>query len=576
MSADDDLRIKPGHIRDRKAPRRARSFVAQALAATNKAGGFASGSRRSSTRGSNFGRGRAASLQAMARLPRRARLVTVKARVVRQGGRGAPLATHLGYLRRDGVTRDGAPGRLFDEAGDDADPRAFAERCDGDRHHFRFIVSPEDAGELADLRSYTRDLMATAERDLGTRLDWVAIDHWNTQHPHIHILVRGRADDGENLVISRDYIAGGFRARASDRATLELGARSDLEIRRSLEREIEAERWTGLDRALARSANDSVIDLRPEATRTGGDDQSVRIGRLRKLERLGLATPLGPAQWRLADGLEPRLRALGERGDVIKRLHRALAATGRDRGAETYVLSAEPERPVIGRLAARGLDDELKGTAYAVVDTTDGRVRHLTFPDLNAASDARPGAIVELRHFTDAKGQGRTALAVRSDLGLEAQVVATGATWLDRRLLDRETLALSRDGFGGEVQAALAARTDHLVAEKLARRQGQQVVFARDLLATLRQRELDGVGARLAAETGLAYRKPTDGDAVTGVYRRRLDLASGRFAMLDDGLGFALVPWKPSLERKIGRNVSGVMLPGGGEWSLGRKRGLSI
>jgi hypothetical protein len=96
--------------------------------------------------------------------------------------------------------------------------------------------------------------MDQASRDLGTRLDWVAVDHWNTEHPHIHILVRGRADDGSDLVISRDYIGSGLRARAGDLVTRELGPRSELEVRRGLEAEVKAERWTRLDRSLAREA----------------------------------------------------------------------------------------------------------------------------------------------------------------------------------------------------------------------------------------------------------------------------------------------------------------------------------
>ena len=194
--------------------------------------------------------------------------MVIKARVVRHQGtrfRSAPLAKHIAYLKREGVTRDGADARMFDATSDAADERAFAERCEDDRHHFRFIVSPEDAAELADLRAFTRELMADAERDLGTKLDWVAVDHWNTDNPHVHVLVRGRADDGQDLVISRDYISRGFRDRAAERVTLELGPRSEQEIRSALEKEVEAERWTSLDRALRDIADEGggVADLRP-------------------------------------------------------------------------------------------------------------------------------------------------------------------------------------------------------------------------------------------------------------------------------------------------------------------------
>ena len=186
----------------------------------------------------------------------------VKARVVRQMRSAGALRAHIGYLKRDGVTRDGSPGKLFDAAGDDADGRAFAERCEGDRHHFRFIVSPDDAAELSDLRTFTRELMDQAARDLGTKLDWVAVDHWNTEHPHIHILVRGLADDGADLVISRDYIGSGLRARAGELVTRELGPRSELEVRHNLEAEVSAERWTKLDRAGAFAGSDRRPSVR--------------------------------------------------------------------------------------------------------------------------------------------------------------------------------------------------------------------------------------------------------------------------------------------------------------------------
>src|SRR6202007_1193676 len=130
----------------------------------------------------------------------------------------------------------------------------FADRCNDDRHHFRFIVSPEDAAQLSGLKTFTRDLMDQAARDLGTKLDWIAAEHWNTDNPHIHVIVRGVADDGRDLVISRDYISEGLRARAGHLVTLDLGPRNDLEVRRRLNAEIDSDRWTGLDRALAAEA----------------------------------------------------------------------------------------------------------------------------------------------------------------------------------------------------------------------------------------------------------------------------------------------------------------------------------
>jgi hypothetical protein len=233
-------------------------------------------------------------------------------------------------------------------------------------------------------------------------------------------------------------------------------------------------------------------------------------------------------------------------------------------------------QPIVGRLIARGLDDELRGTAYAVIDGVDGRAHHVRLPDLHAASDAKPGGIVELRRFEDAAGRQRIALAVRSDLPIEAQIQAGGATWLDRQLIGRHPVPLASRGFGHDARDAMDARVEHLIAKGLAKRQGQRVIFARDLLDTLRRRELETTAARIGSSAGLPYHPATEGESVAGVYRQRLDLASGRFAMIDDGLGFCLVPWSPSLERHLGRKVSGIAQASRVEWSFGRTRGPTI
>lgn len=582
VSRDDDFRIRPGRIKHgNKGARRPKSFVGEVMQAARKAGltgkrfGRAAGVKGHST----FGRGSQAVLSFGARST--ARRVVVKARVVRHTGKrftAAPLARHITYLKRDGVTRDGQDARLFNASSDDADAKDFAQRCEEDRHHFRFIISPEDAAEMEHLKGFTRDLMWDMEHDLGTKLDWVGVDHWNTDNPHIHVLVRGRADDGEDLVISRDYISRGLRQRAAARVTLELGPRSEQEIRASLLKEVEAERWTSLDHELRQVADDhaGIIDLRLEGEGTR-DYSQLLVGRAAKLERLGLAEALGPAQWNLKPGLEPALRELSIRGDIIKTMHRAMTVHGRDADVSGFALhDDEPQEPVLGRLVERGLQDELKGTAYAIIAGVDGRTHHLQFANLDVTGDAESGAVVETRVYEDGKGAPRLSLAIRSDLSIEEQVTAKGATWLDRQLLTKDP-ALSHGGFGAEVREAMGKCADHLAEMGLAQHKGRGVSFSPDLLATLRRRELDDASAKLATETGLAHHSSAEGEHVTGIYRQRVILASGRFAMIDDGLGFQLVPWRPALEQRLGQHVTGTLTPGGGiDWSFGRSKGLGL
>lgn len=592
--ADDELEPRPGPIGQRGGGKS--SLAGQVLRAARR-GGLTPLHRRG--RGGTgkvgaSGRGRAAAL-AMRRGGGDRRVV-VKARIVRHKGvrfRGAPLTRHLAYLAREGVTRDDVPARLFDAGGDAADGEAFAGRCGEDRHHFRFIVSPEDGAELADLRAFTRELMTDMARDLDTPLDWVGLDHWNTDNPHAHVLVRGKTGRGEDLVIDRGYMAHGLRGRAEARATIELGPRSEQVIERTLAREVAAERWTELDRRLARLAErDGVIDLRPDVMGPSVRGPAVRgpsvkegrdphhgflVGRAAHLARMGLARPVGEGRWIIADVAEPTLRALAERGDIIKTMHRALAEGGRVFDRARLAIHGEAEVPeVVGRLAARGLHDELTGTAYAVVEGIDGRAHHCRFGDLEATGDVAPGGIVALRRWTDGRGRGRSSLDVLSDLSLSGQVSARGATWLDRTLVGGRQ-GVPGPGFGQEVAAALEARARYLAGEGLASHDGKGWRFAPGLLAHLRRRDLVEAGRELAAQAGRVFHEVGEGDVVAGICRRRVTLASGRFALIDNGLGFQLVPWQPALEQRIGQDVAGRVLARGTiDWSFARPRGLSL
>lgn len=576
MKSDDDIRIRPGRIRSRGSER-TKPAIFQAIAAAERAGGMVSKRGRiQAPRASTFGRGRAASVIAAHRSPTNSRIVIVKARVVRHSAR-VSLGTHLKYLERDGVTRDGENGKLFGSEGCEVEADLFAERCEDDRHHFRFIVSPDDALEMADLKSFTGELIGQVEKDLGTRLDWAAVDHWNTAHPHIHIMVRGIGDDGNDLVMSRDYIRSGVRDRAAHLITRELGQRTEIDIRRSLEKQVEAARWTEIDRALVRSAQrDGLIDTAPEAGIQLNINHTLKVGRLHKLQHLGLANEVSPGQWTLSGNAEQVLRDIGARGDIIKRMHTVMSGRGIDRDTASYALEPTPGRAVVGKLVERGLHDELSGTAYAIVDGIDGRTHHLQFSDIEATGDGKTGAIVELRQYKDRKGRSRTALAVRSDMELQSQITASGATWLDHRNLDTRSSDLGR-GFGTEVGKAMEDRAQHLVDEGLARRQGQRIIFARNLLDTLKVRELDSAAEQFSKEVGLPYTPSKPGEYVAGTVRQRLTLASGRFAMIDNGLGFSLVPWTPSLDKQLGKHISGVMRSNGGvDWSLGRGRDLGV
>jgi len=325
----------------------------------------------------------------------RGRRVTVKARVVKVGGKLDKVTAHLRYIERDGVARDGAPGRLYSTFSDEVDGATFVARQGGDRHQFRLIVSPEDGAEFDNLRPFTRDLMAQMERDLGTTLDWVAADHHDTGHPHTHIVIRGRCEDGKTLNIAGDYIAHGIRHRASEIMTHALGPQTEREVADQLAREVDAERFTRLDKALMENAIDQHVDLRLVGD---GDPafQQLLIGRARTLETMGLAAREGPLVWRLEENAHDQLVEMGRRGDIIRTMHHAMSQAGIERRPELYEVegSAGIAAPVVGRLVRYGASDEFHERRFVIVDGLDGRTHYVDIGE--ARTPMLIGAVVRL------------------------------------------------------------------------------------------------------------------------------------------------------------------------------------
>jgi type IV secretory pathway VirD2 relaxase len=706
MARDDseNFRIRPGRSRNGGARinLRTQPFLKQVQIAVRKAGGdprrIGSGARSGGGReGERTGRfnARGRGAKVVASFPRsssdggwqrdsagrfRARRVVVKARVVRlnpQGRNARPpkmrstvsraVDAHLRYLERDGVTRDGEQGKAYSAFENQADGKAFVERGREDRHQFRFIVAPEDATEMADLRGFTRDLMRQMELDLNTRLDWIAVDHHNTGHPHTHIMVRGVLDDGRILNIAGDYIAHGVRHRASELVTRELGHQSEIELQTKLQNEVEAERLTRLDKMLlSEQQEQGVIDLRPGegATFLVRENRNLMIGRVRHLERYGIATELEPGRWSLSDRAEQVLKDLDHRNEAINSIHRALTRNGlaEERGVGQFALHGEGlGEKIVGRVLAKGLaGDEMGERVYLVVDSIDGRVHHMEFKhpsrieevgrdliieaapivsgprpaDRNIAANAadgdgiyRPSRHLERIHDNferqgkdpeafirshvrrlealrraghvdriDADhwkvpkdivergqvydlSQGGDGLRIRtlSVIGLDRQIASDGATWLDRQIIAEDRSEIRDSGFGREVNKAISRRARRLVEMGLATAKDGNVRVPVDTVASLERREVERVGHQMARERGLTYMPANAGEYVSGRLAGVASLVSGRFAMIENGLGFQLVPWQPLLEKHIGRHITSLQREDGGiEWTLGRNRGLSL
>ncbi|MEH3101658.1 relaxase/mobilization nuclease RlxS [Sphingomonas adhaesiva] len=656
MSGDDEFEPRLGRMRATPG-RRARKYLHRVLATANLIRGGGTAPRGSpGFTGSRIGRGAGVG-RVLARRDRHAafrrRRVVVKHRLARLDHPTgiASARRHLGYLQRDGVTREGRPGELYGKDADRVDGNAWLDRQQGDRHQHRFIVSPEDGDQYPDLKDLTRRLMARMEEDLGTQLDWAAVDHFNTGHPHTHVVIRGKDDTGRDLVIARDYITRGLRERAAELVDLDLGPRVDRDIEDRLRAEVAQERLTGIDRNLIRDMDaDRIVDGR----QADPFQQSLRTGRLATLERLGLAEKRAADRWRLSDGLEDTLRRMGERGDIIRTMQRAFTARGIAPAAADVAIydpAADGAWAIVGRVVERGLSEELADRHYLIVEATDGRAHYVDIGKGEAMESLPTGAVVRiapppvavrevdrtvlavatanggrydaeahLRHDpraseTFAAAHVRRLEAIRQRTGgveraadgswaiapdhldrVEAYEAARAkdapvrldilstqpiekladrdaATWLDRELVAETPEPLREAGFGQVVREAQERRRQWLIAQGLAEEAGGDPGWRAALLGTLRRRELLRVAATLSEELGLHFVETRPGDRIEGVCRKAIDLADGRYAVIEKSKEFTLVPWRPVLDRQIGRSVSGVMRRETVSWTIGRDRG---
>ncbi|MGH7435884.1 MAG: DUF3363 domain-containing protein [Polyangiaceae bacterium] len=547
-----------------------------------------------------------------------ARRVIVKAHLLRMGPTAAKAAAlHIRYIERDGVEKDGSKGALYDAQGP-VRARTFEQPRPGEKNQFRFIVSPEDGSEL-DMTIYVRRLMATLERDIGHKVEWAAVNHFDTSHPHAHIVVRGIDRDGRELRIDRGYISGGMRWRAQELATEELGPRPERNVRQAQEREVTLQRFTTLDRELERRGPDHLVEARTRAPR-GRIDESLLIARLEHLEGMRLAERVSRTSWRLVEGWQKRLRDHGARGDILQQIH---AAVRGDPARYEAVRSGEalPPEPgmaaapvVTGRVAGKGLSDELKGTFYAVVETPEGRAYHVPL-DARSAQTVGVGDLVSLatppetpvrpadRQITEAARARGGVFAVDASGGSDAQGLSRRLRELERAglvapdgparwkvppdLLDR----LAERARDAPPRYRLVVRKEPLSLKEQVVHRGpvwldrvepktlaywglgadvRQAVVARsevlrrlgigpddpDRVAKLREVERRALGAGIAARSGMTFiaRVPED-------FRGRIQPAEqtgppGAYAVVSDGQRFVVLRMTPALRALQGRSVA--------------------
>jgi len=411
----------------------------------------------------------------------------------RSGGQGSPrtrphfqrCAVRVTYTKNSTTGQWRAHGRYVarESATHEVDQRAvgfnaieesidIAARLEGwqktnDERLWKLIVSPE-FGDRVDLKRLTRDLIAQMETDLGTRLEWVAAAHFNTEHPHVHIALRGMGAESRPLRLSRDFVREGIRHIAEDLCTRQLGYRTELDAAAAQRLEVHQYRYTSLDRIIQRDADRAEAAQSPfftvskDPSRAGLGPSTLLIERrtaerLMVLESIGLAESAGPKTWRVRRDFVNVLRAMQRSADRQKTLaaHGALIS---DQRLQMTVLDVRSLTPLEGRILVHG-EEESSGRSYLILEGTDARLHYVYYTsEIEAARNRgglRTNSFIQLRKSF---AERRPALEI-DDLGdSEAMLRNNGKLReLGQRLIRRGIMPEDDDwsGWLGRYQKAL-------------------------------------------------------------------------------------------------------------------------
>lgn len=355
------------------------------------------------------------------------------------------LAAHAAYLGRDGAARDGEQGRFYDATDDRVEElgRELGVWSREDPRHFRIILAPESAARLEDLDGYVREVMARMERDLGIETEWAAVNHWNTDNPHAHVILRGRTQDGRELRIPRAYLSHGLRHQAREIATGLLGERGELDDRLALDRAVRSRGLTSLDRTIAASLEGRGEVLVQEL---GAGENSLWAdalrGRARELTSRGLAIEVRRNVLAFRPGWQEVLQAAGPL-DIAK-------AHGRE-------LDSDSSRTEPAKLTGEIIAMEVRDSGNTVLALDIGDKAPALVNTMEDGGSLGVGSWLRI----DADG----SLTRLSRHSLADQLSATAFTELDRELSRIE--AGEERVFAGDprIDAALKARaSDHVEA----------------------------------------------------------------------------------------------------------------
>jgi hypothetical protein len=353
----------------------------------------------------------------------------------------------------------------------------------GDERLFKLVLSPE-FGERLDLEGLTCDVMAAVKQDRGAPLEWAAVVHRNTDHPHVHVVLRGSAA-GRPVRFDRPYVQHGIRRHAESACTLQLGYRTSLDREEAERREVSQARFTSLDRVLARARPQDAkpdsrfeVSRRPDAPELSGSGRAREqrlVARLNYLTDAGLAQPTAPLTWSVDADFERTLRAF-QRAQDRQRMLAQHAAFFSDPRLQYRVVSPNAGTGIIGRVIAHVLDD-ISDRPHVLIEGIDGVVYYVphdpSIAEARANGELRPNAFVQLQKA------GAPVWTVR-DFGDADRLVTSGDAFRAALILDQPARLASQQHWSGWLGRYWATRNRETMMASLA-----TGIQSRDLLGRL-------------------------------------------------------------------------------------------
>lgn len=337
--------------------------------------------------------------------------VVVKAHFRRHnsGSAGAGnLRGHLGYITRDGAGINEERPELFgnvEGVENDLSRSEFYNKCKGDRHHFRLIISPENGHRIDDFEGYITRVMSRVEEDLETKLEWVSAVHYDTDNPHAHVVLRGRDDKGKDLVIAPDYISFGIRGVAQEIVTEILGERSLGELQRGMEEEVGVLRVTSLDRFIERrgieveAEEGAVSEIKVNVRELGRNPRDAFYDdlvkkRLAFLATTSMARELSKDIYHVRSNFMGELKEVSEKNDIIKQLYRSMP--DEEQGVTVYKIENGEGTVICGSVEKVAHVNELTDHKYMVVRDHSDELHYVPLSLNDRHESIREGAIVEV------------------------------------------------------------------------------------------------------------------------------------------------------------------------------------